>query len=136
MSSTSLDSAKDEARGHLSDDLFDRVLSRLPASAKSEIIFGPPVERRDVTVIPVARIRYGFGFGRGGGSGPKGLGGGGEGGGGGGGVLGDPVGFIEVRGGKARFKPIATGFRLPGILVTLATVVACLTLLSASRRDT
>ena len=98
-----------ELRARLSNDLVERLLSQLAGTAKSELIFGPRVERADVVVIPVARVRYGLAFGRGGGSGPKGIGEG-DGGGGAGGVTGDPVGFIEVRGGESRFVPIRPAF--------------------------
>ena len=62
------------------------------------------VDREGITVIPVARMR--FGFGGGGGEGTKG-GGEGSGGGGGGGAIVKPVGYIEVRNGSAHFNRIS-----------------------------
>ena len=81
--------------------LFGSLADRLGRSARAAAVFGEPVERDGVTVIPVARARWGLG----GGSGrrPKRPG---EGVGGGGGAIVSPVGFIEIRAGEARFKPI------------------------------
>lgn len=69
-------------------------------TARARAVFGEPVERDGVAVIPVAKARWGFGGGSG--ESPSGEGGGG----GGGGVMLKPVGYIEVRDGKARFRPI------------------------------
>lgn len=79
--------------------LADRVGLRAAASA----VFGAPVERDGVTVIPVAKVRWGFGGGSG-----RGLddesGDVGEGSGGGGGAMASPIGFIEIQDGVAIFK--------------------------------
>ena len=85
--------------------LAERVGSRAAVSA----IFGDPVEREGVTVIPVGRVRWGFGGGGGGGGG-RGEPGGveGEGSGGGGGALAAPVGYIQISGGSARYTPIGS----------------------------
>ncbi len=84
----------------IEDGLVERLAKRLGAAAKASAVFGKPVKRGDVTVIPVARARWAFG----GGSGvsPEGSGGGG----GGAGMV-SPIGYIEVRDGGAEFKPIA-----------------------------
>ena len=68
-------------------------------------VFGDPVEREGITVIPVAKAR--FGFGGGGGAGGR-EGEEGSGGGGGGGALVNPVGYIELHDGAARFKRISS----------------------------
>lgn len=81
------------------DGLLDRLAQRLGGSASTTTVFGGPVERGDVTVIPVARAAYGFG----GGTGTKGSE---EGSGGGGGVRVAPVGFIEIRPGVVQYRPI------------------------------
>src|SRR5258708_8627856 len=57
-----------------------------------------------MTVIPVAKARWGLG----GGSGKNGIAGRREGMGGGGGVIVQPVGFSEVSNGESRFRPILT----------------------------
>ena len=77
------------------ENLADRIGKRAGAAT----VFGEPVERDEVTVIPVARA--GWGFGGGSGRAPEG---GGEG--GGGGVVAWPVGYIEIRGAETRFRPI------------------------------
>ena len=68
-------------------------------------MFGEPVERDGLTVIPVAKARFGFGGG-GGSGGPPGKEGSGSG--GGGGAMVTPIGFIEVRDGRADFRRITT----------------------------
>jgi uncharacterized spore protein YtfJ len=78
----------------------ERLAQRVGASFGAATLFGEPVERGEVTVIPVARAAWGFG----GGSGPEGAGG--AGGGGGGGGVSWPVGYIELRGSETRFRPI------------------------------
>jgi hypothetical protein len=77
-----------------------RIAEKLGASVKASKVFGDPVERGDVTVIPVARARWGFG------------GGGGKdkrnqpGSGGGGGASMSPIGYIEIHtDGTTRFCP-------------------------------
>lgn len=89
----------------LADDLLQRVAEAVGGKAKASTVFGEPVERAGVTVIPVAKAR--FGFGGGGGVAPL-RGEEGAGGGGGGGAVVSPVGYIEVREGRAEFKRITT----------------------------
>jgi uncharacterized spore protein YtfJ len=81
------------------DSLLDRLAQRLGGTANAATIFGAPVERGDVTVIPVARAAYGFGGGSGTRSGEEGSGGGG-------GVRVAPVGYIEIRPGVVLYRPI------------------------------
>ncbi len=83
--------------------LLERVGRAVGDRVKVSTIFGEPVQREGITVIPVAKAR--FGFGGGGGAGSHGDDDG-SGGGGGGGALVSPVGFIEVRDGAATFKRI------------------------------
>jgi uncharacterized spore protein YtfJ len=80
---------------------LERMAERLGGQAQAKSVFGEPVTRDGVTVIPVARAAWGFGggfghaaAGRDGGSG------------GGGGVSVRPVGYIELRNGRSRFRPI------------------------------
>lgn len=79
---------------------MERLADRLGIVARARTIYADPVERDGVTIIPVAKVRYGFG----GGGGPQGHGGPGYG--GGGGVKVKPVGYIEIRRGETRFRPI------------------------------
>lgn len=80
--------------------LLERLADRLGARAPGTIVFGEPVVRQNVTVIPVARIGFGVGFaGRAdqeaGEEGPVGVGGEAK-----------PLGFIEITEGRATYKPI------------------------------
>ena len=77
--------------------LVERLAGLARGSVQAETVYGQPVERDGITVIPVARVRFGFGAG-----GKKAEGQ--EGGGGGAQVY--PVGFISIRGGSAEFRSI------------------------------
>ncbi len=105
--------------------LVERLADRLGSSAHATAVFGEPIERDGVTVIPVAKARWGFGGGGGRplahpgeGPGEQPAGREGEGSGGGGGVAVAPVGFIEVSGDGARFRRIVD----EGAIVTLAAM--------------
>jgi uncharacterized spore protein YtfJ len=102
------------------DSLLDRLAQRLSGTANAATIFSTPIERNDVTVIPVARASYGFGGGSGTRSGEEGFGGGG-------GVRVAPVGYIEIRPGVVVYKPIRDWTVLipalaAGALLTLTAV--------------
>jgi uncharacterized spore protein YtfJ len=80
-------------------DFLERMMERLGATANAATIFGAPIERGEITVIPVAKAAYGFGGGGGRRAGEEGSGGGG-------GVRVSPVGYIEIRNEGAVYKPI------------------------------
>jgi len=86
-------------------DIIERLADRVGLHAGASAVFADPVERDGITVIPVAKVRWGFGGGSG-----RGIEEGsetgevGEGSGGGGGVMASPLGFIEIRDGRAEFK--------------------------------
>ncbi|MEP7342132.1 MAG: spore germination protein GerW family protein [Acidobacteriota bacterium] len=82
-------------------DFLDRMAEGFGATANAATIFGAPIERDEITVIPVAKVAYGFGGGRG-------QRDGGDGSGGGGGMRVSPVGYIEIRNEGAIYKPIRT----------------------------
>ncbi len=87
------------------DRFIGTMAEKLGAVARAATVFGEPVEREGITVIPVAKARWGFG----GGAGRKDEGGEQEeGAGGGGGVQVTPVGFIEIKNQAASFRPIRT----------------------------
>ncbi|MFN8186227.1 MAG: spore germination protein GerW family protein [Gaiellales bacterium] len=86
----------------LASELLRRLGQTVGDQAKVSAVFGDPVERDGITVIPVARARSVFGGG--GGAGPRA--GEASGAGGGGGVAVSPIGYIEVRAGTARFRRI------------------------------
>ena len=75
------------------------LAEKLGATARAATIFGDPVERDGVTVIPVAKARWGFGGGAGKRRDEDGAGGGG-------GAQVTQVGFIELKNGEAQFRPI------------------------------
>lgn len=79
---------------------LERMAERLGVTARSSVIYGEPVERGGITVITVAKARWGLG----GGGGQAETGEGGTG--GGGGVVVSPLGYIEIRDGSSTFKPI------------------------------
>ena len=96
--------AQEAASGH-GDDIVRMLAERVGLRAASGAVFGDPVEHDGVTVIPVAKVRWGFGGGSGRGI-EEGSENGeiGEGSGGGGGVMASPLGFIEIRDGRAEFR--------------------------------
>ena len=102
--------------------LAERLGGRFTAST----VFGSPVEREGVTVIPVATVR--FGFGGGGGTDPNseqsGEGGGGAG-------SGAPTGYIEIKDGRSRFVPVVHPARM--LAMACATAVAIVFSLRARR---
>jgi uncharacterized spore protein YtfJ len=82
--------------------MLEKLAARL-GSADARTIYGIPIERNGMTVIPVAKVRYGFG----GGAGRK-RSAGDEGTGAGGGVNVTPVGYIEMSHDRVRFRRIRT----------------------------
>ena len=52
----------------LADELLQRLGETIGGKANVSTLFGEPVEREGVTVIPVAKARFGFGGGAGGGA--------------------------------------------------------------------
>jgi uncharacterized spore protein YtfJ len=138
-----LESAMDAARkagdaGPI-DGFVERLAERIGAKASVTAVFGEPIERDGLTVIPVAKVRWGFGGGAG--SGP--MAGGlaiesadsaarTSGQGGGGGITADPVGWIEIGPDGAEFKPIVPAMPSPGFLLA-AGATAALVLRSLAR---
>ncbi|HEX3555851.1 MAG TPA: spore germination protein GerW family protein [Thermoanaerobaculia bacterium] len=107
--------------------LFERLAEKLGVAARASTVFGEAVERDGMTVIPVARARWGLG----GGGGKHGIAGRREGLGGGGGVIVQPVGFIEMSNGESRFRPIVT----PGTWLGIAALGGLLLLALVRRGD-
>jgi uncharacterized spore protein YtfJ len=108
-------------RSELVEELLQRIGQTVGDRANVSTVFGQPVEREGVTVIPVAKARFGFGGGGGSGSGREGQEG--SGGGGGGGAFVSPAGYIEVRAGSADFKRITSPLDLLA-LVAAASIAA------------
>lgn len=107
--------------------LVDKIAERVGAQCHADAVFGTPVTRDGVTVIPVVQVIGGFGAGAGAGAGdkapPNADGGGGLG--GGGGFFVTPVGVFELGSEGARFRRV----QAPGAWSVVAT-----TLLSLVRR--
>ncbi len=110
--------ASQNPTGGLLGRLADAIGARVGASS----VFGVPVERDGVTVIPVAGSR--FAFGGGGGSSPGDAGTDtGEGGGGAG--WSRPLGFIEIRDGHTRYRRIVDPLEV-GIAAFLIAAAAAI----------
>jgi uncharacterized spore protein YtfJ len=121
---TAEDQAQRAAEGDPSSRLLERLVSQVGGHARVQAIFGDPVERDGITVIPVARVRWGVGGG--GGAVPDGSGSGG-----GGGVAADPIGYIEVTSAGASFRPIPRSFGPAAFLA--AAIAAAIVLRSLAR---
>jgi uncharacterized spore protein YtfJ len=106
-----------ETQTDTANDIVDELLGRIGQvvgrGAEASAVFAEPVRDGGVTVIPVARTR--FGFGGGGGSGTR-QGQEGSGGGGGGGAAVTPLGYIEICDGRAAFKRIWSSMDLAVLL--------------------
>ncbi|MFE6286476.1 spore germination protein GerW family protein [Streptomyces sp. NPDC057877] len=109
----------DLTAAHASATLLERLADKLGAHASVTAVYGEPVTRDGVTVIPVARVGYGFGGGAG--RSVKGAEAG-DGGGGGGGVDVRPLGFIEIKDGTATYRPIREPWT--DVVLPLAGVLA------------
>ncbi|MFE0104932.1 GerW family sporulation protein [Streptomyces sp. NPDC059009] len=86
---------------HVPAVLLEQLADTLGRRTPGTVVFGEPVVSQDVTVIPVARIGFGFG----GSTGQEarhermdGVVGGG--------LEAKPLGFIEIKEGRTRYKPI------------------------------
>jgi uncharacterized spore protein YtfJ len=90
------------------DRFIGTMAEKLGAVARAATVFGEPVDRDGITVIPVAKARWGFGGGAGRSKDEGNDGKDQDGAGGGGGVMVSPVGFIEIKNNEANFRPIST----------------------------
>ncbi|HET8756976.1 MAG TPA: spore germination protein GerW family protein [Solirubrobacteraceae bacterium] len=94
------------------DELLSMLAERIGARLGTATVFGAPVERDGVTVVPVAVARFGIGAGSG--TDPaKGQ----EGEGGGGGGIVAPTGYIELKDGRSRFVPVIHPARMLAIVL-------------------
>ena len=111
---------KTQERADLANELLEQIGQTVGQKANVSSVFGEPIEREGLTVIPVAKARFGFGGGGGSGSREGDEGGGG---GGGGGALVSPIGYIELHDGSAEFRRISTPMDFLA-LVAAASVIA------------
>jgi uncharacterized spore protein YtfJ len=110
-----------EQKSHLAErheTFLERLADKVGSNVRASVVFGERVERDGVTIIPVARAWWGFG----GGSGANSQAGGQEGLGGGVGISVSPVGYIEVKEGKARFRPIYDPRMIVPVIASLGIV--------------
>ena len=99
------------------DEILTRLADRIGDRFTATTVFGAPVERDGVTVIPVAAVR--FGLGGGGGEDPR-TEQGGDGAGAGGTAT--PAGYIEITEHGTRFVPVVHPARM--VALGCATAVA------------
>ncbi len=120
--SSAADEARQAASGGPADRLLERIAERVGAKASVRAVFGEPILKGDLTVVPVARVRWGFGGG--GGRADGGPDGPATGSGGGGGVAADPIGYLEIRAGSATFRPIRDPYPSPALVLIGAVGLA------------
>lgn len=125
------------------DGFVERMAERLGGKASVRAVFGKPIERDGLTIIPVARICWAFGGGAGSSLIPVGPGKDGidaklqadgdrpatptsSGSGGGGGATADPVGYLEIGPDGASFIPITPAMPSPGLLLAGGVTAALL----------
>jgi uncharacterized spore protein YtfJ len=108
------------------DELLSTLAERIGARLGAATVFGAPVERDGVTVVPVAVARFGIGAGSG--TDPS-KGQEGEGGGGGGTVT--PTGYIELKDGRSRFVPVVHPARMLALI--LGAVIAVSVIMRATQ---
>lgn len=125
---TAEDRAQQAAEGGPTSRLLERLVSMVGGHARVQAVFGDPVERDGITVIPVARIRWGVGGS--GGAAPEGSGSGG-----GGGVAADPIGYIEIASAGASFRPISRSFGPAAFLAAAIAVAIVLRSLARFRQQ-
>jgi uncharacterized spore protein YtfJ len=114
--------ARKSAENQPLDQLVERLAERIGARASVEAVFGEPITRGDLTVIPVARVRWGFGGG--GGHSDASPTGAASGSGGGGGVAANPIGYLEIRQSSAAFQPIRDQYPSPVLLLAAGATAA------------
>jgi uncharacterized spore protein YtfJ len=135
------------------DDFIGRLADKVGAHANVKAVFGEPIERDGLIVVPVAKVRWGFG-GAGGGpmllpmartprareageaAGEPRIDGGDptseSGQGGGGAVTADPIGWLEIGEDGAEFRPIVAAMPSPAFMV--ATTLGAAMILRALAR--
>ncbi|HUQ43618.1 MAG TPA: spore germination protein GerW family protein [Candidatus Limnocylindria bacterium] len=106
------------------DGFVERMAERVGGTASVRAVFGDPIERDGITVIPVARVRYGFGGGAGNGPASESRMAAGSGTGGGGGVSADPVGYLEIGPDGASFYPISSARPSAGFMLAAGATAA------------
>jgi uncharacterized spore protein YtfJ len=114
------------------DRFLERMVERIGGQARIEAVFGEPIKRGDLTIVPVARIRWGFGGGSGSALGGPDEAAVGSGSGGGGGMTADPLGYLEIGPSGATFQPIVARFPSPAFILA-SGITAALVLRALAR---
>jgi uncharacterized spore protein YtfJ len=117
---TMIDEAMEQAREDVSagprDRLVERLAERIGGTATVAAVFGEPIRAGDLTVVPVAKVRWGFGAGSGQSerspSAPPASGSGG-----GAGVSAEPAGYLEITTVGATYHPITDARPSPLLLL-------------------
>jgi uncharacterized spore protein YtfJ len=122
--SAAIEAATRAGAGGPGDEFLGRLAERIGAQANVKAVFGQPIERDGLIVVPVAKVRWGFGGGAGSGPTPTGSAtaegvaaasdGSGEG--GGGAATADPIGWLEINAQGAEFKPIVPAMPSPAFI--------------------
>ena len=111
MSTEATSGAAAEQPRRRTDELLATLADRIGARFSAASVYGPPIERDGVTVVPVAAARFGIGAG-GGSDASKGQDG--DGGGAGGEVT--SAGYIELKDGRSRFVPVVHPARMLALI--------------------
>lgn len=114
MATTTPTNATADVPGRATDDFLSAIAEKVGARFTAASIFGSPVEREGVTVVPVSSVRFAVGGGAGGGEGQEGEGGGGAG-------AAGALGYIELKDGRSRFVPLVHPARM--LAIVCATVL-------------
>lgn len=86
----------------MGEGFLDRLAERMWRFANTRTVFGDPIERDGVTIIPVAKFKMRFDAKRGTGATEDAVGGSGN-----GAVCSKPMGYLEIRpGAKTRFRHV------------------------------
>ena len=112
---------------HRADELLSRLTDQVATRYDASTVFGAPVERDGVTIVPVASSRFGFGGGFGEDR-PKDQ----DGGGGGAGGTVVPLGYVELTDGRSRYVPVIHPARMLALIA--GGVLAGLLILSRRER--
>ena len=108
-----------------SDRMLERLADIIGAKASVQAVFGEPIKEGDITIIPVAKVRWGFGGGTGQSEVPSE--GPATGSGAGGGATAEPLGYLEIGSDGAEFIPI-TDARPSPVFIIAAGITAALVL--------
>lgn len=112
------------------EGFLERLVDRVGGRAGAQAVFGQSIEQGQVTVVPVARVRWVFGGGSGVAGDPSIESSSGSG--GGGGVSTDPLGYLEIRPDGASFQLIGRSY--PSSLLLLAAGITAALVLRALAR--